>query len=190
MSEITAILTRWSQGDQHALQELMPLVYDELKRLAVGYLRRERADHTLQPTALVHEVYMRLAGLHAMGFNNRIHFYGAAARAMRRILVDLARQRNAARRGDGQPPLHLDDALDEQSTGDARIDLIDLDRALTRLAAFAPTRAQVVELRYFGGLSIEETAQLLGVAPVTVKRHWAFARAWLLRSLQGDEASS
>lgn len=184
MSEITAVLDRWGKGDPDALQDLMPLVYGELKRLAVSYLRRERVDHTMQPTALVHEVYLRLAGLRATEFNNRIHFYGAAARVMRRILVDLARQRNAARRGDGQAPLQLEDVLDDRVTVDRQIDLIALDLALDKLAVFAPTRAQVVELRYFAGLSVEETARLLGVAPVTVKRHWAFARAWLLRALQ------
>lgn len=185
MSDITALLNRWSRGDEEAFDALVPLVYDELKRVASSYLRRERADHLLQPTALVHETYLRLAGVNAMGFNNRTHFYGAAAQVMRRVLVDLARRRSAARRGNGHTLLHVDDVPDARAVPGRPIDLLDLDRALDRLAALSPVRARVVELRYFGGLSIDETAEVLNVAPATVKRHWAFARVWLLRALDG-----
>ena len=160
---------------------MMPLVYDELRRLAAHYMRGERPDHTLQPTALVHEAYLRLAGVRDGGFHNRAHFYGAAAQAMRRILVDHARQRRALKRD--RPPARLD--LDETSRRgvDLQVDLVALDEALVRLTAVAARPAKVVELRFFGGLSISETAEFLNVAPATVKRHWTFARAWMYRAL-------
>lgn len=181
MADVTALLTRWRDGDARALDELVPLVYVQLRQLADHYLRQERDGHTLQPTALVHEAYLRLAEQNQAGFNNRIHFYGAAANVMRRILVDHARRRLAAKRGAGVVTQPLDEALDAGI--DPTIDFIALDEALTRLAAHSPNPARVVELRYFGGLSVDETATLLGVAPVTVKRHWAFARIWLHREL-------
>lgn len=184
MPDVTELLARWNAGDAGALEALMPLVYGELRRLAGHYMRRERPDHTLQPTALVHEAYLRLAGVRDAGFQNRVHFYGAAARAMRRILVDHARRQRALKRD--QPPTRVD--LDHASGKgvDLRLDLIALDEALERLAAIAARPAKVVELRYFGGLSISQTAAFLDIAPATVKRHWSFARAWLYRAL--DEA--
>lgn len=187
VNDVTDLLARWHRGDRDAFAELMPLVYGELRRLAEHYMRLEHADHTLQPTALVHEAYLRLVGSERQAFNNRVHFYGAAAQAMRRILVDHARRRRAQKRGDDPAMVSL------ESIGagvDVRHDLVALDEALTRLAAMAPRPAQVVELRFFGGLSIDETAAALGVAPATVKRHWAFARAWLHRSLSSAEESA
>ena len=180
VKDVTELLARWSRGDRDAFAELMPLVYGELRRLAEHYMRREQPDHTLQPTALVHEAYMRLAGSTDSRFNNRLHFYGAAAQAMRRILVDHARQRHAQKRGEN--PVLVD--LERVSIGvDLREDLVALDDALERLAAVAPQPARVVELRYFGGMSIDEIAESLDVSPGTVGRYWAFARAWLHRAL-------
>jgi RNA polymerase sigma factor (TIGR02999 family) len=186
VADITRLLERWSDGDQDAFKELIPLVYDELKRLAGHYLRGERTGHTLQPTALVHEAYLRLSGLNEMRLHNRAHFYGAAAQVMRRVLVDHARSRKAEKRGSGLEPIPLEEAeapLD--GPVDLRLDLAALEDALNALAAFAPEKARVVELRYFGGLSVAETAAFLDLAPATVKRHWAFARAWLFRALSG-----
>ena len=187
MSDVTNLLERWGKGDDEALETLLPLVYRELRQLAANYLRRERKDHTLQPTALVHEAYLRLARESSNSFNNRNHFLGAAANVMRRVLVDHSRRRNAIKRGSGVPSLDIDQGLDVGV--DLRVDLLALDQALTRLAELSPAPARVVELRYFGGLSIEETAAVLGVAPVTVKRHWAFARVWLYREMSGPEAA-
>lgn len=181
MTDVTELLARWNRGDRDAFAELMPLVYGELRRLATSYMAREQTNHTLQPTALVHEAYLRLASGHSGRFNNRIHFYGAAAQAMRRILVDHARLRRARKRG-ADPTVV---SLDEVDVGiDVRLDLVALDDALKRLTEIAPRPAKVVELRYFGGMSIEEVAQLLDIAPATVKRHWTFARAWLHRALR------
>jgi RNA polymerase sigma factor (TIGR02999 family) len=187
--EVTRLLDRWAQGDREAFGALVPMVYDELKDLAEHYLRHERAGHTLQPTALVHEAYVRLAGQREARLRNRTHFYGAAAQVMRRVLVDHARHRSAAKRNapDGQnvlPPVTLDVAPD------LRVELVALDDALTRLAAFAPDPAKVVELRFFGGLSIEETAEYLGLGAATVKRRWTYARTWLYRALSGGLAST
>jgi RNA polymerase sigma factor (TIGR02999 family) len=180
VANVTELLARWNRGDLDALTELMPLVYGELRRLAEHYMRREEAGHTLQPTALVHEAYLRLAGEGSGQFNNRVHFYGAAAQAMRRILVDHARRAMASKRG--QRPIVL--SLDTIDVGvEARYELVDLDAALTKLAAQAPRAARTVELRFFGGLSIDETAEVLDIAPATVKRHWTFARAWLHHEL-------
>jgi RNA polymerase sigma factor (TIGR02999 family) len=179
--EITRMLARWADGDQAALGELMPLVYAELRKLADHYMRQERPDHTLQPTALVHEAFLRLAETRQAAFGNRVHFYGAAAQAMRRILVDYARSHRAVKRGQGITMVDLDQASEVGI--DMRLDLVALDEALDALSAVAPRPAKVVELRYFGGLSIDETAAFLDIAPATVKRHWAFARAWLYRLL-------
>jgi RNA polymerase sigma factor (TIGR02999 family) len=185
MGDITRLLARWAEGDSEAFEALMPVVYEELRKLADHYLRQERPDHTLQPTALVHEAYLRLAGIREMELRNRAHFYGAAARIMRRVLVDHSRQHRALKRGGPTPALvTFDEAIDTPIDGGA--DLVALDEALGALEAIAPERARVVELRYFGGLSVDETADYLGVAPATVKRHWAFARAWLFRRLSGD----
>ena len=184
--DITRLLARWSDGDEEAFRALVPLVYDELKRLAEHYLRDERRDHTLQPTALVHEAYMRLAGAREPALKNRTHFYGAAAQVMRRVLVDHARHRRALKRQvPGADPLWVGTALGQGE--DTRVDLVALDEALSKLAAFAPDRATIVELRYFGGLSIDETAEYLGIGSATVKRRWDYARAWLYRALGGDK---
>ena len=182
MDDVTALLDRWNGGDREALKSLIALVHGELRRLAGSLLRHERPDHTLQPTELVHEAYLRLSGLRSMPLNGRRHFYGAAAEAMRRILVDHARQRAADKRGgpDGQRvPIAL--ALNQPL--DLRVDFVRVDEAITALAAESPEKARVVELRYFGGLSIQDTADVMGIAPATVKRHWTFARAWLYRAL-------
>lgn len=187
MDDVTRLLVRWHGGEPGALAELMPLVYEELHKLASHYLRQERQDHTLQPTALVHEAYLRLTGLRDADFHNRIHFYGAAAQAMRRILVDHARRRGAGKRPDQARRVDLEEA---SNVGiDLRLDLVALDDALGRLASVAPQPAQVVELRCFGGLTVDECSAFLGIAPATVKRHWAFARAWLFRALApaGDQ---
>lgn len=184
MGDVTTLLNRWNHGDPEALKELLGVVHDELRHLASSLLRHERSDHTLQPTELVHEAYMRLVGLQEMPFDGRRHFYGAAASAMRRILVDHARQRNADKRGG--PDLHkvpLEEILNRPV--DLRLDFVRVDEALTALGAVAPDKARVVELRYFAGLSIQETADVMEIAPATVKRHWTFARAWLYRALSG-----
>lgn len=183
MADITGLLDRWSRGDAEAFNALMPLVYDELKDLADHYMRHERQEHTLQPTALVHEAYLRLSGVKGVRLENRTHFYGAAAQVMRRLLVDHARQRNAQKRG-GEVELLPFDTVPEPPL-DLRLDFVSLNDALDALAAFAPDKARIVELRYFGGLSIEETAEFLSISPATVKRHWTFARAWLYRELAG-----
>jgi RNA polymerase sigma factor (TIGR02999 family) len=186
MDDVTRLLARWHDGEPDALAELMPLVYRELHTLASHYLRHERPDHTLQPTALVNEAYLRLTGIRKADFQNRVHFFGAAAQAMRRILVDHARRHRANKRGDGIRHVDLDAA---SNLGiDVRLDLVALDEALEKLAEVAPQPAKVVELRCFGGLTIEEAGEFLGVAPVTVKRHWSFARAWLYRALSGPVA--
>jgi RNA polymerase sigma-70 factor (ECF subfamily) len=182
MAEVTELLARWRNRDPQALEDLMPLVYGELYHLARLQMRRERSTHTLQPTALVHEAYMRLVNARDATFENRVHFYGAAAQSMRRILVDHARHRNALKRA--RPELPPADAA--AGGVDLRLDLVALDVALEQLTAIASNAARVVELRYFGGLSIEETAVVLGIAPVTVKRHWTFARAWLHRALRNS----
>ena len=185
--DVTVLLDRWSRGDETALHELLPVVYDELRRLAGHYLKGERAGHTLQPTSLVHEAYLRLRGLDRMRLTNRAHFFGAAAQVMRRVLVDHARARNAQKRGRGEAASQLtfDAAMESPA------ELVALDDALDTLSAIDPAKAKVVELRFFGGLTIDETADYLNVAPVTVKRHWAFARAWLYRQLAvGNESEA
>ncbi|HYY57521.1 MAG TPA: sigma-70 family RNA polymerase sigma factor [Pyrinomonadaceae bacterium] len=175
-SDITQLLIASSRGDGEALNELLPLVYNELRRLANHYLHRERPDHTLQPTALVHEAYMRLVD-QDVAWQNRAHFFGIAAEMMRRILIDHARGVRAAKRGSGGIKLSLDEALDlsDEKAGD----LLALDEALRELAAVDPLKSRIVELRFFGGLSIEETAEALGIGPATVIRHWRMAKAWL-----------
>ena len=181
MGDVTELLARWNRGDGDALKELVAVVHAELRRLAGSLLRHERRDHTLQPTDLVHEAYLRLSGLRSMPLESRRHFYGTAASAMRRILVDHARERDAGKRGGGQVRVPLETVLNLPI--DLRVDFVRLDEALSALAAMAPDKARVVELRYFAGLSIQETAGVLQVAPATVKRHWTFARAWLFREL-------
>ena len=166
------------------VEALLPVVYEELRRLASSYLRRERDAQSMQPTALVHEVYLRLLKDKPMLFQNRAHFCAIAATAMRRILVERARSRHALKRGGVAPRVTLDESLAEDRSGAQDVDVEALDQALERLEAIDPQRARIVELRYFGGLSVEETAGELGMSPATVKRHWAVARAWLARELQ------
>jgi RNA polymerase sigma factor (TIGR02999 family) len=178
---VTQLLVDWGNGDRHALEKLTPLVYQELKRLAARYLRRERREHTLQSTALVHEAWLRLIDQNHVHWQNRAQFFGIAAEMIRRILIDHARNRQAAKRGDGAVKLSLDDAL---ATPDRRdFDLVALDDALQDLAKLDPKQGKLVELRFFAGLSIEESAEVLGVSPATVKREWAVAKAWLYREL-------
>ena len=183
---VTELLLAWGAGDRAALDALLPLVYAELRRQAARALRHESPEHTLQPTALVHEAYFRLVEQERVQWRNRAQFFGVAAQLIRRILIDHARARHAAKR-DGGVRLTLDHA-DAQSGGgaaDAAVDLLELHEALERLAALDPDQGRLVELRYFAGLSIEETAEVLGVSPATVKREWAVARAWLRRELGG-----
>ncbi len=173
---VTQLLTKWRAGDEQAIQELVPLVYDELRRMAHRYLRQERPDHTLQSTALVHEAYIRLLKQRDKKFENRAHFLAIAAKLMRQILVEYARTRKAAKR-DGGHRLTLDDTI--SLVEGKSVDVIGLDDALTGLAALDPLQSSIVELRFFGGLSIDETSSVLGIAPATVKRHWTTARVWL-----------
>lgn len=179
---VTRLLIKWGDGDKAALNELMPLVYDTLRKLAVSYLRRERVNHTLQPTALVGEAYVRLVDQKSASWQNRAHFFGVAAKLMRDILVDYARERLAAKRGGDQYRLSLSKA--DQVTSKSDVDLIALDDALNELAAMKPEYARVIELRFFGGLTIEETAVAMGLSTATVERHWAFARTWLRREMK------
>jgi len=180
--DVTRLLVSWGEGDKQALEQLAPLVYDELRRLANRYLRRERSGHTLQSTALVNEAFLRLVDQHSVKWQSRAHFFGVAAQMIRRILVDHARAHQAAKRGAGVARLSLDEALD---VGEGRdLDLLALDDALKELAEMDPQQSRVIELRFFAGLSIEETAEVLNISPATVKREWATARAWLFRQLQ------
>lgn len=180
---ITQLLIDWSKGDQAALEKLMPLVYDELRRLASNYLRRERASHTLQPTALVNEAYLKLVDQRHAKWQNRAQFFGISAQLMRRILVDHARQHQAAKRG-GSKQQRLSITSAERIAKQPEIDLLALNEALDELTIMDPQQAQIVELKFFGGLSIEETAEVLGVSHATVERDWKMARAWLRRQLQ------
>ena len=184
--QITDLLRRWSDGDAEAFERLLPMVYDELHRLAARYLAGERATPTLQPTALVNEVCVRLLGWDAARWQNRGHFFGVSAQMMRRVLVDIARRRQADRRGGGAIRLPLD-GIDVPAT-EPTADVLEVDAALERLAADDPRKARVVELRFFGGLSAEETAEALGVSVRTVHGDWAFARAWLYRYLTSGHA--
>lgn len=180
---ITQLLVRWSGGDQAALEKLMPLVYKELRRLASNYLRRERKEHTLQPTALVNEAYLRLVDQRDGKWQNRAHFYGIAAQLMRRILVDHAREKQAEKRGGpDQQRLSITSAQDLASEPD--LDLLALHEALEELKAIDPQQERIVELKFFGGLSIEETAEVMKLGHATVERDWKMARAWLRRKLE------
>ena len=179
--DITQILLKWSEGDNAALEELMPLVHDELRCLAVRYLRHERANHTLQPTALVNEVYMRLVDQQKLEWQSRAQFFGLAARLMRNILVDYARKHQTAKRGGEFHRV----SLDANQTGDIpQIDFLALHEALERLATFDLQKSRIVELRFFGGLSIAETAKVLKIGHASVERDWTLARAWLRRELE------
>jgi RNA polymerase sigma factor (TIGR02999 family) len=185
--EITQLLLAWSKGDSEALDRLFPLVYDELRRLAKSYMRKERAGHTLQTTALIHEVYLRLIDAGKVEWRSRAHFFGVAARAMRQILVAMARERGCQKRGGGALQVSLDEAMMIDEGLDE--DLVALDEALGELVQFDARKAQVVEMRFFGGLTEEEIAAALEVSPETVRRDWRLARSWLRRQLsveQGD----
>lgn len=179
---VTQLLLDWNRGNAEALNELIPLVYSELRRLAAGYMKAERPDHTLQPTALVNEAYLCLIDQNNVRWQNRAHFLAIAARTMRHILVDHARRHHAAKRGGGERKLAFDETI--YSPGRKNVDLIALDRALDALAAIDPDRSRLVELRFFGGLTVEESAEVLGVSPATVKRLWTMAKAWLFREIR------
>ena len=182
-SEITLKLREWSEGKAEALDALMPLVYDELHRQAARYLRRERRDHTLQPTALIHEAYLKLIDQRDVRWESRTHFFAIAAQAMRRILVDYARTRHREKRGGDNIKLPLEEAMTVAAQGKS-VDLIALDEALNKLAERDAQQARVVELRYFSGLSLEETAEAMHISRATVARDWMMAKAWLLRELR------
>lgn len=179
--EVTSLLIRWRGGDRAALDALTPLVYDELRRLARSYLRRERSDHTLEGTALVHEAYLRLVDQRSVEWQSRNHFFALAAELIRRILVDHARARIAGKRGGGSEKLSLDEALTPATEKD--LNIASLDDALKTLAETDPLQSRIVELRYFGGLTIEETADAVQLSPATVKRSWTLAKAFLKREM-------
>lgn len=182
--EVTRLLLAWSQGNRSALEELIPLVYNELHKMARRYMVREQAAHTLQATALVNEAYLRMVDLQKVQWQNRAHFFAVSAQLMRRILVDFARSRNYQKRGGGQRKVSLDEALEVSPEQDA--DLVLLDEALNALAALDDRKRRVVELRFFGGLTVDETAHVLEVSPDTVMRDWKMAKVWLLREMSGD----
>ena len=179
---VTQMLNEWSEGKQDVLNELMPLVYEELRRQASRHLRKERAGHTLQTTALIHEAYLKLVDQRNVRWQNRSHFFAIASQAMRRILVDHARERNREKRGGAAENLPLEEAMFAVSK-EKPVDLVALDEALTRLAELDRRQARIVELKYFGGLGNEETAEVLGVSNATVRRDWNFAKAWLHQQL-------
>jgi RNA polymerase sigma factor (TIGR02999 family) len=189
--EVTRLLKRWTAGDESAIDALWPLVHEDLRRLARRQLAGERGDHTLQRTALVNEAFIRLSGQRSVEWLNREQFLSLAAKIMRRVLVDYARKRGRARRGDGAPHLSLQDTqaafeVDEVQAAtfdDDRVDVLAVDSALQRLEAIDASQSHIVELRYFGGLTLEQTADVVGISPASVKREWAMARAWLRREL-------
>jgi len=183
--ELTRLLEGARAGDPGALSRILPIVYDELRRIAGRHLRKERPGQTLQPTALVHEVYLRLLKDRRLAWQNRAHFFAIAASSMREILIERARARNASKRGGRRIRVTLDEGL--LAAEEKAIDLVALDEALTRLAEIDPGQARLVELRFFGGLTVEETAEAAGLSPATVKRRLAVARAWLLRELTRSE---
>ncbi|MEZ5354800.1 MAG: sigma-70 family RNA polymerase sigma factor [Bryobacteraceae bacterium] len=181
---VTQLLLGWRGGSGEALDALMPLVYAELRRIAANFLRREDAGHTLQSTALVHEAYFRLVDQKQVNWQNRAHFFAVAARMMRRILVDHARKNMAGKRGAGVTLLSIDEQL--AGSGEREFSLVALDDAMRALEELDPQQAKLVELRFFAGLSVDETAEVLGVSPATIKRHWVTAKAWLYRELNAD----
>jgi len=183
-NEVTQLLRAWSDGQHEALERLMPLVYEELHRLARHYMSRERSGHILQTTALVNEAFLRLVDARHVNWQNRAHFFAISASLMRRILVDFARTYQSQKRGAGVRPVSLDEGLD---VTEERLDLASLDDALKTLAILDPRKSRVVELRFFGGLSMEEAAEVLQVSPETVKRDWKLAKAWLLREMGGKQ---
>lgn len=179
--EVTRLLNQWAQGDRAALDQLMPLVYDELHKMARRYMNPRSSDHTLQPTAVIHEAYLKLAGTE-QDWESRAHFFGIAAKAMRHILVDNARHRKAAKRGGEVRMLPLEEGI--AISGGVAAEIVALDEALTALSKIDPRKGQVVELRYFGGLSVEDTARTLKISPETVARDWQFARSFLQREIR------
>jgi len=181
--DVTRLLLSWSQGNQAALDELMPLVYDELRRLASAYLRRERSNHTLQSTALVHEAFMRLVNQHEVQWRNRGHFFAIAAQMIRRILVDYARAQHTEKRGSGSVKMELDEAMAAPLESGFDLDLLALNGALEQLSYLDARQSRIVELRFFAGLSIEETAEVMKLSPASIKREWNTARAWLFREM-------
>jgi RNA polymerase sigma factor (TIGR02999 family) len=181
--DVTGLLQAWGQGDREAGERLIPLVYDELRRQAARHLRREKREHTLRPTALVHEAYLRLAGQRDAVWSNRAQFFGVAAQVMRRILVDHARRRGASKRAGSWRRVSLDEAMVRAEPRD--LEILALEEALSELASLDPDKARLVELRYFGGLSLEETADVLRVSESTVTREWRMAKAWLFRRITG-----
>jgi RNA polymerase sigma-70 factor, ECF subfamily len=187
--DLTQMLIQLSEGKSQVVDDILPLIYDELRSLASNYLRRERSDHTLQPTALVHEAYIKLIDQTQVKWQNRAHFFGIAANIMRRILVDHARKHHADKRGGDAEKLPLEEEILIVSEGKSA-ELLALDEALENLAKIDPQKSKIVELRYFGGLSVEETAEVLGVSEITVKRHWRMAKAWLYGQLANDDAGN
>jgi len=182
--DLTGLLAAWSDGDASSLDRLIPVVYNELRRMAARYLRRERGDHTLQATALVHEAFLKLVDQRHVRWQNRAHFFAIAAQLMRRILVDHARVHLSGKRGGSVTWVSLDEAIAPVKGKD--VDVVALDDALSRLAAFDPEQERLVELRFFGGLTIDEAAEVLGTSPATVKREWTLAKAWLHRALREE----
>ena len=190
-NQVSELLVRWRGGERQALEEIWPLLYNELRRLARSHLRQARPNHTLQTTALVHEAYLRLAEQSALKVENRVHFFGIAAQVMRWILVDYERSRRAAKRGAGATQLVLDHPLAEaRSSQERSVDVLALDEALDKLAKLDSQQSRIVELRYFAGLSIEDTSEFLRVSPATVKREWTAARAWLYNEMSKGERHS
>jgi RNA polymerase sigma factor (TIGR02999 family) len=187
-SPVSELLLHWGNGDREALEAILPLVYNELRRLARYHLQQQRPNHTLQTTALVHEAYLRLAEEKSIEVKNRGHFLGIAAQLMRWILVDYERNRRAAKRGAGATRVTLDDSIAAPRSAGRDVDLLALDEALDRLAKLDLQQSRIIELRYFGGLTIEDTSEFLGISPATVKRSWSSARAWLLREMGRGEA--
>lgn len=186
--EVSLLLQAWSDGDRNAVDKLLPLVYDELHRQAHRFLRRERQGHTLQTTALIHEAYLTLVDQNRVNWQNREHFFAISANLMRRILVNYANARLRKKRGGSLEKLELDDTI-LIATKKRDFDLLALDEALTRLAAMDKQQAEIVELRYFSGLTIEETASVMGISPATIKRDWKMTRAWLYRELSGRDGT-
>ncbi len=180
--DVTQLLVDWSHGDEKALEKLLPLVYDELHRLAEHYMSRERSDHTLQPTALINEVYLRLVDQTRVEWRNRAHFIGVAAQLMRRVTVKHAQRHRAAKRGGGAPAVPFDEAVVPAAASEE--DVIALDEALERLQELDPRQSRIVEMRFFGGLTGKEMAEVLGVSQATIDREWRLARAWLRRELE------
>jgi RNA polymerase sigma factor (TIGR02999 family) len=185
MQDVTRLLQEMTDGNEGAPEALLPLVYDELKKLAAAYMRNEREGHTLQTTALVHEAYVRMVDWKEAGWKNRSHFFAVAAKMMRQILVDYARRHRSEKRGSGGPKIALDEAITFAAEKD--LDLFALDEALTKLESFDQRQCRIIEMRFFGGLTIEETAEVMKLSPATVKNDWTMARTWLYNQLRSDK---